>query len=150
MKFLANAAAIAAMSVCIPAASFAQDAAAPVADGAIQIELNSAGATEDGGCRLTMVTTNRTETGLSRAAWQVAIFDGAGIVQALSVLDFGDLSAGKTKIGLFELPGRACTDISRIVVNDVAECRGTDDSDQHDACLGGLATLTKTDIDFGV
>ena len=150
MKILANAAAIAAMSICIPAASFAQDAAAPVADGAIQIELNSAAATEDGGCRLTMVTTNRTETGLSRAAWQVAIFDGAGIVQALSVLDFGGLSAGKTKIGLFELPGRACTDISRIVVNDVAECRGTDDSDQRDACLGGLTTMTKTDIDFGV
>lgn len=42
-------------------------------DGAADTEAGS-------GCRLTIVATDQLETGIRRAAWQVAIFDKAGAV----------------------------------------------------------------------
>lgn len=122
----------------------------PVQPDSVFLELNSAVATETGGCRLTVVTTNQMQQAISRAAWQVAIFDSAGVVQSLPVLDFGGLMGGKTKVAMFELQDRACTDIGRIVINDVAECRAEDGTDLRNACLSGLATQSRTDIDFGL
>ena len=114
------------------------------------LELNGATDTEAGGCQLTIVATNQLETGIRRAAWQVAIFDKSGAVQSLPILDFGGMIAGKTRVGIFPLPGRSCGDIGRIVVNDVAECSAEDGADLRDTCLGGLATQSRTDIDFGL
>lgn len=116
------------------------DAAAP--DNRIMLELNGAADTEAGGCQLTIVATNQLETGIRRAAWQVAIFDKAGAAQSLSILDFGGMIAGKTGVGLFPLPDRPCSEIGRIVVNDVAECTADDGTekgaDLRDICLGGI------------
>lgn len=126
----------------------ASPGAAPAEE--IQIELNGAALTEAGACRLTMVTTNRLPHGLERAAWQVAIFDDKGVVRGLPILDFGAIAQGKTKVALFELPGLACDAIGRIVINDVAECRAVDGSDQRGPCLDSMATQTRTDIDFGL
>lgn len=116
----------------------------------ILLELNAAVPTDEGNCRLTMVTTNRLDQGLTRAAWQVAIFDSSGVVQALPILDFGALAQGKTKVALFELPQRACDGIGQIIVNDVAECTGEDDGDLRGPCLSALSTRTRTPIDFGL
>ncbi|WP_405402640.1 hypothetical protein [Paracoccus sp. Ld10] len=127
-----------------------QTAATAAGSGSVLLDLNGATATEAGNCRLTMVTTNRLDKGLTRAAWQVAVFDAEGVVQALPILDFGALAQGKTKVALFELPGSGCDAISRIIVNDVAECRAEDDSDLREVCLTGLATQTRTAIDFGL
>ena len=100
--------------------------------------------------KLTLVATNRLDKPIRRAAWQVAIFDRAGAVQSLPILDFGGLIPGKTKVALFQLPGRKCADIGRIVVNDVADCSADDGADLRGQCLAGLATQTRTDIDFGL
>lgn len=134
---------------CIAPIAHAQEAAA-APDGKIFLELNSAVDTAEGGCQLTVVTTNRLDSGLKRAAWQVAIFDDAGVVQSLPILDFGAMTAGKTKVAVFSLPDRTCDKIGRIVINDVAECTGDDDSDKRAACLDGLATQARTDIEFGI
>ncbi|SIS57262.1 hypothetical protein [Paracoccus saliphilus] len=116
----------------------------------ILLELNGATSTEAGGCQLTVVTTNRLDQDLDRAAWQVAIFDAAGVVQSLPILDFGAMVSGKTKVAMFELPDRGCTDIGQIIVNDVAACTTGDGKDLRNACLTGLATQSRTDIDFGL
>lgn len=132
----------------VPTVALAQEAAAP--QGTVMLELNGAIDTEDGGCQLTVVTSNRLDQDIKRAAWQVAIFDAQGAVQSLPVLDFGSMISGKTKVALFQLPGRKCAEIGRIVVNDVAECSGEDGSDLRGQCLAGLATQTRADIDFGL
>ncbi|MFC3529853.1 hypothetical protein ACFOMH_16890 [Paracoccus mangrovi] len=137
--------AILSLTPALPA--LAQDAAPA---GTVMLELNGATDTEDGGCQLTVVTTNRLDQGIKRAAWQVAIFDKQGAVQSLPILDFGGLIPGKTKVALFQLPGRKCADIGRIVVNDVADCSADDGADLRGQCLAGLATQTRTDIDFGL
>lgn len=136
------------LSIALPATALAENAAPE--NGKLLIELNNAENTDANLCRLSIVSENATGKSLSRAAWQVAIFDKDGIVRALPLLDFGVLVAGKTKIAVFELPGRPCDDIARIVVNDVAECKLDNGEQDLDLCLTQLTTRTRTDIAFGI
>ncbi|TKW68770.1 MAG: hypothetical protein DI616_01905 [Paracoccus denitrificans] len=131
----------------------AQDTAdtAPVpGEGTVRMELNRTTDNDAGGCGLVVLTTNRTDKAIKRAAWQVAIFDQEGVLKALPVLDFGALMVGKNKIGVFQVPDGGCDTISRIIINDVAECTADDNSDMRDACLQSLETQTRTDIEFGL
>lgn len=114
------------------------------------LQLNGAETTPEGACQLTLVVTNRLPTGLSRAAWQVAIFDPSGAVKGLPVLDFGALPSDKTKVARFAIPGGGCDKIGRIVLNDVAHCAGSDGSDQRQACLTGLDAQNRSEIEFGL
>jgi len=119
------------------------------ADARFQLELNNAASTDGGGCRLTYVATNQSEQALTETAYQVGVFDAAGVVRAILVLDFGALPSGKTRIVLFDLNGQACTDISRIVVDSVAACTLAD-GQASEFCMSGLATSSRTDIQFGI
>lgn len=116
----------------------------------LTLDLNSAVPSESGGCRLTLVATSQLPQALARAAWQVAIFGSDGVVSALPVLDFGMLLAGKTKVAAFDIPAPSCDAIGRIVVNDVAECRAEDGADLRAACLLGLATQSRSGLEFGL
>lgn len=134
-----------ALALALTGPALAQDGAAKP----LTLELNGAETTE-GSCQLTIVATNHLPTGLSRAAWQVAIFDPAGTVRGLPVLDFGALPPGKTKVARFALPGGGCDAVGRIVLNDVAHCAGADGSDQRAACLTGLDARNRSEIEFGL
>lgn len=116
----------------------------------LSLELNAAETTAEGACQLTIVVTNHLPTGLSRAAWQVAIFDASGTVKGLPVLDFGALPPYKTKVARFAIPGGGCDKVGRIVLNDVAHCAGDDGSDQREACLTGLDAQNRSEIEFGL
>ena len=146
MPFHATAAALAAATVLTAGVASAQTPGGDDA-GRIVIELNNASGTETGACRLTFVALNRSGTALDAAAWQVGVFDGGGIVRSILVLEFGALAPDRTRIVLFDLPGRPCDDISRVVVNDVAACRGGDGADLP-LCLDALTTRSRTDIAF--
>jgi hypothetical protein len=99
----------------------APGAAAQSAEGAIGIELNSATDVE-GACRLTYVVTNGTATDLTQASWEVAVFDEAGTVTRLWVLDFGSLPQTRTRVVQFDLADQPCEKVSRISVNDAVDC----------------------------
>lgn len=134
-------------------AGLAAMAAAPVAaqDAAeFSLELNNAAETSAGGCRLTYVATNKTGTELAQTAYEVAVFNAAGVVSRILVLEFGALTVGKTKVVQFDLADQGCADISRIVVNDVAACTLADGSGQGDFCLSGLVTASRATIQFGI
>ena len=75
------------------------------AKAALVLELNAAQASEKG-CRLTFVVTNNLGGELSRAAFEMAMFNEAGVVDRLTVLDFKELPVGKTKVARFDLGGR--------------------------------------------
>jgi len=111
------------------------------------LELNNA--TEvDNSCRLTYVATNSTGIALTKTSYEVAIFDSEGRVANLLVLEFGQLPIAKTKVVQFDLKDSPCSNISRIVVNNLAECESAEGS--HDFCLSALITSSRTDIQFGV
>ena len=125
-------------------AATAQEAApAP----SLTLELNGA-QPSDKGCRLTFVVTNTLGADLSKAAFEIALFNEAGVVDRLTVLDFKDLPAGKTKVTRFDLAGTDCAKVSRVLVNSATECVGTGIA--PGACMNGLKTQTKTSIVFGV
>lgn len=128
------------------------DAGPAPADGRITLELNNVADAEGGACRMTFVAANHSGEGFDRTGWQVGVFDAQGIVRSILVLEFGELPDGKTKIVLFDLPGRGCADISRVVVNDVAHCLppgGAADA-QSPVCLDALTTRSRANIEFGV
>ncbi|MER9968215.1 hypothetical protein [Mesorhizobium sp. M0060] len=112
---------------------------------ALILELNGA-QPSDKGCRLTFVVTNNLGADLSKAAFEIALFNEAGVVDRLTVLDFKELPAGKTKVTRFDLAGTDCGKVSRVLINSATECAGT----EPNACMRGLKTQTRTGIAFGV
>ncbi|RUU01865.1 hypothetical protein EOD23_20680 [Mesorhizobium sp. USDA-HM6] len=130
-----------------PAPAWAQSAPAPVPIQTLSLELNAA-QPSDKGCRLTFVVNNALGVDLSKAAFEIALFNEAGVVDRLTVLDFKDLPAGKTKVTRFDLAGADCGKLSRVLINSTTECAGT--GVEPAACMRSLKTSTKTGIAFGV
>lgn len=91
---------------------------------------------------------NNLGAGLSKAAFEIALFNEASVVDRLTVLDFKDLPEDKTKVTRFDLAGTDCTKISRVLINSATECAGT--GVEPNACMRRLKTDTKTGIAFGV
>ncbi|MER9656058.1 hypothetical protein NKJ26_21570 [Mesorhizobium sp. M0152] len=114
---------------------------------ALTLELNGA-QPSDKGCRLTFLVNNNLGADLSKAAFEIALFNEAGVVDRLTVLDFKDLPAGKTKVTRFDLAGTDCAKVSRVLINSATECAGT--GIEPNACMRKLKTDTKTGIVFGV
>ncbi len=110
------------------------------------LELNNA-KDNASGCRLTYVAVNRTDTSLDKTAYEVVVFDKDGGVSQFLILEFGKLPVGKTKVVQFELKDNKCSNISRLLINDVSDCDagGTNVS----VCLDALVTKSRTDIEFG-
>ncbi|RUX98858.1 hypothetical protein EOA25_26955, partial [Mesorhizobium sp. M2A.F.Ca.ET.040.01.1.1] len=121
------------------APAWAQSAPAPAAAPALSLELNAAQPSEKG-CRLTFVVNNALGADLSKAAFEIALFNEAGVVDRLPVLDFKDLPAGKTKVTRFDLAGADCGKLSRVLINSATECAGT--GVEPAACLRALKTST--------
>lgn len=113
------------------------------------LELNNAAETAAGACRLTYVVSNQTDTALDQTSYEVAMFDTDGVVTQIFTLQFGALTAGKTKIQQFELPDTPCGSISRILLNDVVACT-TPEATQSPVCMSGLAASSRTAIQFGL
>ncbi|MBZ9807876.1 MULTISPECIES: hypothetical protein [unclassified Mesorhizobium] len=114
---------------------------------ALILELNGVQPSEKG-CRLTFVVTNNLGADLSKAAFEIALFNDAGVVDRLTVLDFKDLPAGKTKVTRFDLAGTNCVKVSRVLINSATECVGT--GVEPNTCMRKLKTDAKTSIAFGV
>ena len=120
---------------------------APSPAPSLTLELNGAQPSEKG-CRLTFVVANDLGADLTRAAFEIALFNDQGVVERLMVLDFRDLPEGKTKVSRFDLAGADCAKTSRVLVNSVTECSGK--GVQPDACMKGLKTSSKAAITFGL
>jgi hypothetical protein len=123
--------------------SAAQEAAKPE----LALELNAAQPSQKG-CRLTFVVANNLGKDLSKAAFEIALFNELGVVDTLTVLDFNELPSGKTKVSRFDLPGYDCAKVSRVLVNRATECAG--DGVEPTACMRQLAPGTKAKITFGL
>jgi hypothetical protein len=99
------------------------------------------------GCRLTFVVENGLGAALDRAAFEIVLFNGKGLVDRLTVLDFKELPAGKTKVRQFDLPGADCAGIGRVLVNDAVACEGA--GVEPTACIRSLKAETRSDVSFG-
>jgi hypothetical protein len=116
-------------------------------DKAIAIELNDAVNIENA-CRLVFVAMNQSGLVLEKTSYDVVTFDGSGKVGRSLTFQFGRLPVGKTKVVQFDLPGQPCDGISRLLVNEVAEC--VVDGKASEVCIDTLKTTTRTNIQFGL
>ncbi|PZO78650.1 MAG: hypothetical protein DI629_11445 [Mesorhizobium amorphae] len=132
-------------------AAFAQEAAAPAPtpDAKLTLELNALQPSDRGGCRLTFLVNNGLGSDLEKASFEMALFNEAGVVDRLAVLDFNDLPAGKTKVTRFDLANADCAKISRVLINSATECRGASVAPQ--ACLRQLSASSRSaNVTFGL
>ncbi len=114
--------------------------------GPLSVELNSL-QPSDGGCRLTFVVKNGMGSDLSRAAFELVLFDTEGTVERITVVDFQDLPDAGTKVRQFDFKGTQCDRLGRVLINDATDCTG--DGVERRACLSNLETSTKTSVEFG-
>ena len=133
------------LAVSLPAggAALAQE---PAAAPSLRLEFNGL-EPSTAGCRLTFVVENGLGAALDRAAFEIVLFNRNGLVDRLTVLDFKDLPAGKTKVRQFDLQNADCAGIGRVLVNDAVACEGG--GVEHTACIRNLKAETKSDISFG-
>ena len=111
----------------------------------LAIELNAAQAVETG-CRVSFLIRNAMGSEIGAAVFEVAVIGKDGRVSALIRLDFGRLPENKSRVRQFDLAGKGCGDVGRILLNDVAECSG--DGLTPDVCLDALAVSARGDIAF--
>lgn len=108
-------------------------------DAGLQIELNRTEA-RDNACQLVFVTQNGTQTGLDQLVLEVVLFDSAGGVAALTLLDFQELPAGRMRVRSFDMPGLQCDALGRLLVNATADC-----APQGAPGCGALAVSSRVD-----
>lgn len=125
------------------APAVAQDAAPTPG---LTLELNALQPVE-AGCRLTFVVENRLEGNVDKAGYELAFFDRDGFVTRLTAIEFLDLPAGRTRVRQFQFSGTSCEEIGHVLVNASTECSG--DGISLAACLDGIETRNRTDIEFG-
>ncbi|MEO0402594.1 MAG: hypothetical protein AAF214_09495 [Pseudomonadota bacterium] len=124
-------------------------AAAQDASPNISLELNRATASSDGGCQVIFFGKNGLDQDFEEVTWRLAVFGADGVFRNLLALPLGALSAGKRRVVQYNLPS-ACTELSEIIVNDVASCAIAGTADSSDVCLTQLTVTSRTDIAFGL
>lgn len=146
LTFLRHLLVVAAVSIVAPAA--AQEAQAPAAaQPTLLVELNAL-QPSDRGCRFTFIVTNGLGGELASAAFELVLFNKAGMVSRITIVDFKDLPEGKTKVRQFDFANVDCANLGRVLVNDATECAGT--GIEPKACIRYLKTETRTEAIFGV
>jgi hypothetical protein len=124
----------------------AQEAGETSSAAILSVELNGLQPTETG-CRFTFVVSNGLGGELASAAFELVLFDKAGMVSRMTIVDFKDLPQGKTKVRQFDFSGVDCANLGRVLVNDATDCTGTGIDAR--ACIRDLKTETRADVAFG-
>jgi hypothetical protein len=109
----------------------------------LDIELNAL-ETQDGACRLIFVAENGTGTDLSALVLEAVLFDRETRVAALTLLDFRDLPAGRTRVRPFDMAGVDCDALERLLINDVATCEW----EAAETCADAIAVRSRVDVEL--
>ncbi len=124
-------------------AANAQAAAQP-APGTVSIELSSAEEIGEA-CKLSFVVTNGHDKDIAQAVYETVLFDSAGQVSRLTLLDFQNLPAGRLRVRQFQFP-QACADISRVLINGAQTCSGA--GLEETGCSQGLTLTSRTKVEL--
>ncbi|MDG4649655.1 hypothetical protein P6F26_14515 [Roseibacterium sp. SDUM158017] len=118
------------------AAVSAQEAPGP----GVSVELNRIDQL-DGACRLTFMVENGLGADLAALSLETVLIDAGGVVERLTLFEFGALPAGTPRVRQFDIPGLSCDALGRVLINGVAECGGAAD------CADALRLRTRTDVE---
>lgn len=112
---------------------------------AISIQLNTAEAVGDS-CRMTFVIRNGIDRPVEALGLDLVMFDKSEGVSGYAAIDFGNLPAGKTRVRQYDVAKGDCTDISRVLLNEIRTCEieGT----ASDGCLSMLDITSRAEIEL--
>ena len=106
----------------------------------LAIELNKA-EDVDGSCVASLVFQNNLGATLDRFNLDLFLFDPQGVIVRRVTIDMAPLLDGKTRVAQFHLHEGACAEVSRILVNDIPQCRA--ETGEPVNCLAGLAVSSR-------
>jgi hypothetical protein len=98
-------------------------AAAPAVEGRLTVELNKFEDAGEGRCQAFFLFRNYTELTFEEFEMSLAVLNARGVIDRLLTVDAAPLPAGRTTLKLFEIPDMTCTDISEILLHEIAACR---------------------------
>jgi len=111
----------------------------------IHLELNTVQDTGSA-CRLTFVAQNQIGQDIEQAVFETVIFDSGGGVLLLSLFDFRDLPSGTPRVRQFDVPGRGCDALGRVLINGANTC--TAGGGEIDACSSALSVSSRIDLEL--
>lgn len=114
----------------------------------LEIELNSLIKTTNGGCRMNFMLHNIMASSIEDLAFEVVLFDKGGRVANLLRLNGGALLKGKTRVRQFDLKNTKCSNISRVLINEITACKGEGLTPR--ICLKALNATSRTKVAFGL
>lgn len=110
----------------------------------IKLELNKLEPQpETNACRAYLVFDNSAGPAIEALQLDLILFDRDGVIARRLAVDTAPLRAAKTTVKLFDIPDLACTDIRRILINEVLECRDADGA--HADCIERLTLSTRAE-----
>ena len=144
MGYLAPKTALLAAALLLGAVTSASAQENPSQQAGVAIELSTA---EEVGsaCRLSFVVTNAHEQDIGKAVYETVLFNGAGQVSRLTLLDFQDLPAGRLRVRQFQFP-QTCADISRVLINGADTCAA--DGLEDTACSSNLTVSSRVKMEL--
>lgn len=110
------------------------------AAGEIKLELNKL-EPQPFACRVYLVFDNSAGPAIEALVLDLILFDRDGVIARRLAVEAAPLRASKTTVKLFEIPDLACQDISRILLNEVLDCRDADG--EHDDCIERLSISSR-------
>lgn len=111
----------------------------------LTIELNKVEDFE-GGCMASFVFHNRLGHTLDRFNLDLILFDKEGVILRRLMIDLAPLRDGKTRVAQFRLHDEGCAEVSRVLVNDIPQCRA--EGGEELDCVAGLGVLSRSDIEL--
>lgn len=130
-------------TLCLAFCAISVAAQAAAEDGVLRVELNTA-ETTDTACRLSFLIENTHGTDITQAVYETVLFNADGAVNQLTLFDFGTLPTGRPRVRQFEVPGLACTDLSRLLINGASTCEAGELG--ADICTTTLSLSSRTSI----
>ena len=101
----------------------------------------------DAGCRAVFVLRNALGKSLDQLTLRVVAFDSESHANLFLSLDVGAMPASKTRVLRFDLgDGIKCGDVSRLVLDDVIDCKGGDMDPPK--CLAAVSLSSRAGVPF--
>ena len=113
--------------------------------GGLIIELNKV-EDVDGGCKAWLVFQNKLGAALDRFNLDLVKFDKDGVIVGRLLIEISPMRNGKTRVTVYRLHDGPCSGLSRVLVNDILECRAEGNGELD--CLAGLSVMSRSAIDL--
>lgn len=115
------------------------------ADPSIHFELNSVAAAGES-CRVSFVVENKLGSLIEDLKIELVLFNKDGQINRLLSVNFGRMPLNKTRVRQFDLKGVPCSNISRLLLNNVTQCKG--EKITLAFCTDAVKTTSRSSVAF--